>query len=105
MATGEARAHIQGLGTKPDPKSEPLDASAQSADASTSNSCRAPRIRHQVWAIRWRRQSREPPLNGHRRGAHSHLAQKKNLIPGLQRTPSLPKHSAKPLDFLPETEW
>ncbi|MGH0121886.1 UNVERIFIED_CONTAM: hypothetical protein FKN15_067182 [Acipenser sinensis] len=79
MATGEACAHIQGLGTNPAPKSEPLDTSTQSADASTSNSGRAPGIRPQVWAIRWGRQSREPPLNGHRRGARSHLAQKSLL--------------------------
>ncbi|MGH0119127.1 UNVERIFIED_CONTAM: hypothetical protein FKN15_052956 [Acipenser sinensis] len=54
MATGEACAHIQGLGTNPAPKSEPLDTSTQSADASTSNSSRAPGIRPQEWAIRAR---------------------------------------------------
>ncbi|MGH0121002.1 UNVERIFIED_CONTAM: hypothetical protein FKN15_068698 [Acipenser sinensis] len=47
MATGEVCAHIQGLGTNPAPKSEPLDTSTQSADASTSNSGRAPGIQPQ----------------------------------------------------------
>ncbi len=79
MATGEACAHIQGLGTNPAPKSEPLNTSTQSAEASTSNSGRAPGIRPQEWAIRWGRQSREPPLNGHRQSALSHFAQKSLL--------------------------
>ncbi|MGH0118769.1 UNVERIFIED_CONTAM: hypothetical protein FKN15_062231 [Acipenser sinensis] len=126
MATGEARAHIQGLWTNNDPKSEPLDASTQSTDASTTNSGRAPGIQPQVWAFRARTRP-QPTLAEHREfspksghsgadakavnhpsmatgEAHTHIAQKKNLIPGLQRKPSPHKYSAKALDFLPERE-